>query len=277
MMRKDSMAEPQANANAVPDPGTAFFVEERRRAILERLQSTGKVTVEDLAASFRVSYATVRADLARLEGEGLLRRTHGGAILASATLYEPAYAHRQVIRLPEKQVIARPAAAMVRDGETVLLDAGTTTHEVALQLCQRQALTVVTNSLSSALVLMENPGIEVVMLGGTVNARRRATLGPLAVGLLDAFRVDRAFLAFNGIHRDAGFTVVDFDAASLKRRMAERAAQVIVVADSGKIGQIAFAAALPLSAAHTLVTDAGISETDRAALSEQGLHVIVAK
>lgn len=278
MMRKESMIEPQANASDPrSDPGVAFFVEERRLAIVERLQTTGKVTVDDLAATFRVSHATVRADLARLEGEGLLQRTHGGAILASTTLYEPAYAHREVLRLPEKRAIARAAAAMVRDGETVLLDAGTTTQEIARQLLQRQALTVVTNSLSNALTLMENPGIEVILLGGAVNARRRATLGPLAVGGLDAFRVDRAFLAFNGIHWQAGFTVVDFEAAALKRRMSERAAQTVVVADSGKIGQIAFAAALSLSAAAALVTDDGIADRDRGSLAEQGLRVVVAK
>jgi DeoR family fructose operon transcriptional repressor len=274
MMRKDSTAKPKANESS---HATAFFVEERRRAILDHLQRSGKVTVEDLAAAFRVSFATVRADLACLEAEGLLRRTHGGAILASATLYEPAYVHREVLRLPEKRAIARAAAALVRDGETLLLDAGTTTHELALLLTARQALTVVTNSLSNALALMDNTSIEVMLLGGTVNARRRATLGPLAVGFLDSFRVDRAFLAFNGVHAEAGFTVVDFEAAALKRRMSERAASTVVLADSGKIGQIAFAAALPLSAADALVTDGGIAEGDRAALTEQGLRVVVAK
>jgi DeoR family fructose operon transcriptional repressor len=253
-----------------------MFVEERHRAILERLRAAGKVTVEELTSAFRVSAPTVRADLARLEEQGLLQRTHGGAIRASATLFEPPYAQRQVMRHAEKRAIAKAAAARVKEGETVLLDAGTTTHEMALLLKERARLTVVTNSLANALALMENEGIQVILVGGSLQARRRATLGPLAVRFLEAFRVDRAFLAFNGIHPEAGFTVVDFDAAEIKRRMMECALETVVVADSGKIGQIAFAAAAPLSAADLLITDSGVDAEMRGQLEEKGLCVLTA-
>ncbi|MCC6728380.1 MAG: DeoR/GlpR transcriptional regulator [Chthonomonadales bacterium] len=258
------------------EPG-AMFAEERQRAVVERLRSAGKVTVEELAAAFHVSAPTVRADLARLEDRGLLRRTHGGAIRADGTLFEPPYDQRQVMRHVEKRAIARAAAARVKDGETVLLDAGTSSFEIALLLKERAGLTIVTNSIANAVTLMENPALEVVLVGGSVQPRRRATLGPLAVGFLDRLCVDRAFLAFNGVHPEAGFTVVDFDAAEVKRRMMERATETIAVADSDKIGRVAFAWAAPLSAARLLITDSGIAEDDRARLTEKGLAVEIAR
>lgn len=253
-----------------------LFAEERRGAILARLRETGKVTVEELCETFRVSAATVRADLARLEEQGTLRRTHGGAILRSSTLFEPPYAERQVLRLAEKRLIAREAAHLVKDGETILLDAGTTAHELALGLKDRTALTVVTNSLANVLALMDSPGVQVIVVGGALHAKRRATLGPLAASFLGQFHVDRAFMAFNGVHPVAGFTVVDFEAASVKASMMAAAAETIVLADSSKVGQIAFASAAPLSAADLLVTDPGIGEADRAAIVEKGLRVRVA-
>lgn len=253
-----------------------MFAEERRVAIYNRVQMEGKVAVEDLVEAFGVSAATVRQDLARLEEQGLVRRTHGGAILRSATLFEPTYAARQVIRLEEKRSIAVAAAEEVREGDTLLLDAGTTAHELALVLRRMTSLTVVTNSLANALVLMENPNIEVLLLGGTVHAGRRATLGPLAIQCLESVRVDRAFLAFNGVHPAEGFTVVDFEAAAVKRQMLARAREAIVLCDSGKVGRVAFAFAAPLTAARLLVTDTGITHAARRELEERGLPVRVA-
>jgi DeoR family fructose operon transcriptional repressor len=263
-----------ARTNGAEQAG--MFMEERQRAILDLLARQGKVTVEDLAAAFRVSAPTIRTDLARLEEQGLLQRTHGGAIPASPTLYEPPYAQRQVIRHAEKRAIAQAAAELVANGETILLDAGTTTYELALLLKERQRLTVVTNSLANAQTLSENPGIEVIVTGGTLQARRRALLGPLAARFLESFHVDRAFLAFNGVHHQAGFTVTDFDAAELKRRMVGAATQVVAVADSGKIGQIAFAKAAELREADMLVTDSGAAPESLNAIREAGLKVVVA-
>jgi DeoR family fructose operon transcriptional repressor len=254
----------------------AMFVEERQRAIHEMLSTQGKVTVEELAAAFRVSAPTVRNDLARLEEQGLLQRTHGGAIAASPTLYEPPYAQRQVIRQEEKRAIARAAAALVENGETVLLDAGTTTYELALLLKERHRLTVVTNSLANAQALSDSPGIDVILVGGLLQPRRKALLGPLAARFLESFHVDRAFLAFNGVHPSGGFTVTDFDAAELKRRMMAAASESIALADSGKIGQVAFAKVGPLSEAARLITDPGAPSDMVARLSETGLEVIVA-
>jgi DeoR family fructose operon transcriptional repressor len=256
--------------------GSSLFAEERRRTILEHLRLSGKVTVEELAAQFAVSAPTIRTDLARLEELGVLQRTHGGAILPSGTLFEPAYAQRQVMRHAEKRAIAREAAGMVEDGETILLDAGTTTYELALCLRDRPALTVVTNSIPIAMAFVENSAVDVMLVGGRVHPRRLATLGPLAVRFLGAFRVDRAFLSFNGVDVEAGFTVVDFEAAESKVGMMASAREVVVLADSDKIGRVAFARVGPVSSAQVLVTDSGIGNRERRMLEEAGLTVCVA-
>jgi len=270
--RKTSTPEP-ADPRA---DGLALFAEERRHSILARLRVSGKVTVAELTDAFGVSAPTVRADLAHLEEQGVLRRTHGGAIRADTTLFEPPYAQRQIIRHSEKRAIARTAAGLIKDGETILLDAGTTTHEIALRLRDRSNLTVVTNSIANALALMESSSIEVIMVGGAVQPRRRATLGPLAVAFLGSFRFDRAFLAFNGVEAEAGFTVVDFDAAEVKRQMMRRAEEVVVVADSAKIGRVAFAAVGPITPGRTLITDAGVIESEVDRLRERGMTVLLA-
>lgn len=255
-----------------------MYAEERQREIIERLQRKGKVSVEALAEIFGVTAPTIRADLGILEGRRLLRRTHGGAIALETTLYEPPYAERERSRQAEKSRIGAAAAARVHDHETVILDAGTTTFEIAVRLKDRIGLTVVTNSLEAAWELMDTPTghIEIIVVGGNVHASRRATLGPLAVEFLSRLRVDRAFIGVNGVDRDAGWTVVDFDAAHVKRAMMAHAREATVVADSSKLGAAAFASIGPLSLAHILVTDAVVDNPLRDALEAGDVETIVA-
>ncbi len=252
-----------------------MFAEERQRAIAQKVRESGAVSVEDLVEAFGVSAPTIRADLARLESKGLIVRTHGGAIRSEGTLFEPSHDERTVIRHAEKQAIARAAAKLVHPGETVLLDAGTSTLELALALRDRRPLTVVTNSLANATVLMECAGMEVILIGGQVQRSRRATLGPLATRFLDGFRVDKTFLGFNGVEAEAGFTVVDFDAAEIKRRMLRCGSQSIVLADADKIGRVAFASAAPIAEADILITDDQAEPAHIARLREKGLEVRV--
>ena len=255
-----------------------MYAEERQREILERVRREGKVSVEALTEALGVSAPTVRADLGALESRRLLRRTHGGAILPETTLYEPPYAERERARQAEKARIAEVAAGRVRDHETVILDAGTTTYEIAVRLKDRVGLTVVTNSLEAAWELMDaRPGhVETLVVGGAVHASRRATLGPLAAEFLARLHVDRVFLGVNGVEAGAGYTVVDFDAAQVKRAMIACAREAVVVADSGKLGATAFASIGPLSDAHVLITDAPAEEGLADALAAAGVEVIVA-
>jgi len=257
---------------------TNMYAEERQQAILERVRRDGKVSVEALTEALGVSAPTVRADLGVLEERRLLRRTHGGAILPETTGYEPPYAEREQARQAEKARIGAAAAARVRDGETVLLDAGTTAFEIAVRIKERAGLTVVTNSLSAALALMDGGpgGVQVLLAGGAAHARRRATLGPLAVEFLARLHVDRCFLGVNGVHAEAGYTATDFDAAQVKQAMIACAREVVVVADAAKMGVAAFAAVAPLALAHVLITDAIPGDSLAEALATAGVEVIVA-
>ncbi len=254
-----------------------MFVEERQQRILETLRRSGKVTVEELTDAFGVSAPTVRADLAALDTRRLLRRTHGGALPLETSLYEPPFAEREAAHHHEKRRIGRAAAALVRSGETVILDAGTTTHEIARALAEtgRRDITVVTNNLPSAVLLMDAaPQITVIVVGGQTQPRRRATLGALAAKFLEPLRADRVFLGVSGVHPEAGLTAVDFDAVQTKQAMLAHAGEVIVVADSGKIGQTAFAQIAPVGVCALLLTDTDISDEDVVALSEAGIGAI---
>ena len=155
-----------------------MFAEERQQAILEQLRQQGKVTVEELTVALRVSSPTIRTDLTRLEEQGLLRRTHGGAIAIGNTLYEPSYAERAVLHQGDKRAIAHAAVALVHEGETLMLDAGTTCHEIAQCLKEFRRLTVVTNSLMSAQTLMENDQIETIFIGGMIQAQSSGRARP---------------------------------------------------------------------------------------------------
>jgi DeoR family fructose operon transcriptional repressor len=252
-----------------------MFVEERQQAILEVLRRYGKVSVDDLCERFSVSAPTIRADLGALEQQRLLRRTHGGAIAAETTLYEPPFSEREYAQQDEKRYIARLAASRVRNYETVLLDAGTTIHEVARLLKDVRGLTVVTNSLPTALDLTEGGTVNVVLIGGTVHSERQATLGPLATDFLRDMHVDRAFIGVNGVSEDAGWTVIDFDAVQVKRTMMARAREVVVVADHSKIGEATFASLGPLSSANVLVTDVPIDHEPLVrALIKAGVEIV---
>ncbi len=253
-----------------------MFLEEREQAIVLRLQQYGKVTVEGLAEILGVSAPTVRGDLARLEGRGLLRRTHGGAISETRLAYEPTYAERSILNHEAKQAIARQAAQLVKEGQTVLLDAGTTCFEIARMLSYHARLTVVTNSISSAHVLAPSCGIDVVVIGGSLQLAREATLGPLACAFLNSIRCDIAFVAVNGVDEHAGYTVADFEAAALKNSMLKSSITKVVVADSSKLGKIAFASIGTLTAADLVICDPGISSTDRDMLTNAGVEVLAA-
>ncbi len=255
-----------------------LYAEERQREILDRLQQEGKVSVEELTEVLGVSAPTIRADLGALENRRLLRRTHGGAILPETTLYEPPYAERERARQTEKARIGAAAAARVCDCETVILDAGTTTFEIAARLKERVGLTVVTNSLEAAWELMDAPPghLEILVIGGTVHSHRRATLGPLASEFLSRLHVDRVFLGVNGVHANAGYTVVDFDAAQVKSAMIACAREVVIVADNSKMGVTAFATICPLSSAHVLITDTPPAEQLAESLATAGVEVIAA-
>jgi DeoR family fructose operon transcriptional repressor len=254
-----------------------MFPEERRRRILERMRSGEAVKVSDLSAELGVSEVSIRRDLRLLERSGLLARTHGGALPTEGTTAEPSFAEKTARNLAEKVAIARVAAGLVQDGESIILDAGTTTLEIARQLRQRKSLTVITNAFHVAAELGDCPGIEVIVTGGTVKGNTLALVGPVAEQTLATVNVDRVFLGANGIDLERGITTPTQAEAAVKQRMIAAARQVVVVADHTKVGKVAFATIAPITRAHILVTDQAAPAPVVRELTARGVQVLFAK
>ncbi|MCH1640918.1 DeoR/GlpR family DNA-binding transcription regulator [Paenibacillus timonensis] len=227
--------------------------EERYRRILRRLQEKGIVKLQELCTLLEASESTVRRDLADLEERGLLRRVHGGAALpAMSGGLEPGMAEKSAVNVPQKQKIAELASGLVRGGEAIYLDAGTTTLAM-IPFLKGKSITVVTNGLPQMDALLE-ADIPSYLLGGLAKKSTKALVGSLALDNLDRFRFDRCFLGTNGVHPDAGYTTPDPEEAALKRRASELSSLTYMLADSSKIGNVAFTRIMGLEQA-TLIAE----------------------
>lgn len=233
---------------------------DRHRAILELVQ-TREANVEQLTEALGVSEATIRRDLAVLHKQRRLVRTYGGAT-ALVGVHEPeaSLEERKAAQREQKELIALAAAAHVRDGDTVMLDGGTTCAALARHLVTRTDLHVITNNLLAVMTLANAPGIEVTLLGGDLRSTSMSTLGPLAELLLSRVSVDTAFLGADGVVAGFGLCEASAQQASLKDCMIRRAAQVIVLADSDKLGRARQQHWTPLERDWRLITSASASE-----------------
>ena len=244
---------------------------ERLSAILEQLSADGSLSVSDLSARLGVSAATIRRDLELLERQRLLSRTHGGAV-PQGVLYELPLRYKSARFHEEKLRIAHAAAERVADGWAIGLTGGTTTTEVARALVERQRLTVVTNALNIASELAVRANLKLVVTGG-VARESYELVGPIAEASLAGLNLDMVFLGVDGISPDAGLTTHHEVEAHTDLALIDRARNVTVVADSSKIGRVAFARICGMSRVDELITD---SEADGAALSaieERGVRV----
>lgn len=250
--------------------------EARRMKILEWLQEEGNARVRDLAEAFEVSEVTVRQDLERLESEGHIVREHGGAFLKSVTQQVQAMALHHMINMDAKRRIGRIAAAMVENGETIILDSGSSTTEVAVNLTNREGMTVITNALNIALMLGALPNVEIHMPGGHFKAPTLSLSGERSAAYFDGLFAQKLFLATAALSLEAGLTFPSLSDIALKRAMIEAASEVILVADSSKIGKRSFTSLGPVQLINTLITDEGIGDEDRQGLENAGVKVIVA-
>ena len=251
-----------------------LFTEERRRRIVELIRERKKLTVSQLCSILEVSPATVRGDLRDLDRDGLLVRTHGGAIERSRAGFEQVSSQRCAENLVAKQAIAAAAERLIEDGDTILLDTGTTTVELARRLASRRQLTVVTNDLEIARILEASRGIEIVLLGGTLRKGHHCTVGPTGHRAIEQLRVDKAFMATNSLSLDAGATTPDLHQADTKKAMLGIARKIIFLCDGSKIGRASFARFADLEQIDLLITER-IADTDRVGFEEQGVEVVV--
>lgn len=252
-----------------------MLVEERRQRVLDLVSRKGFIALEDLAREVRASESTVRRDLNYWHRRGILRRTHGGAVYLGDGSGLPALEERLTSQTEEKRAIARAAAARVHDGDTLLLDGGTTTLEVARLLVGRP-LQIVTNSLPIANLFASSWETDLVMLGGYIYPRTGVALGPMAVRAMEDIHVHQTILSVGGI-TGKGLFNSNLLLVETERRMLRCADEVVVVADHTKLGRQALAFLCELSAIDTLIVDAGITAEQRRLAEEAGVRLIVAE
>lgn len=245
---------------------------ERLGTILERLSVDGSVNVVDIARALDVSAATVRRDLALLESQRMLERTHGGAV-PHGVLYELPLRYKSTRQPEQKRRIAAEAASRVREGWAIGLTGGTTTTEVARALVDTPRLTIVTNALNIAAEIAVRPNLKLVVTGGVARPESYELVGPLAEASLEGLNLDIVFLAVDGISPRAGLTTHHEIEAGTNRALLSRAEHVVVVADSSKIGHVAFARICELTHVDELITDAGADRAAVAAVQEAGVRV----
>jgi DeoR/GlpR family transcriptional regulator of sugar metabolism len=245
----------------------------RRKRIKDMLEHGGIVRVSHLSEMFGVSVVTVRADLSALEREGCLERTQGGAVQAKKSIYNSVFLNRKHENSEIKRLIAAKAASMVEDGETLLINSGTTTYLTAIELKQRKNLNIVTNSIHIAMELDAHPTFRVILLGGEINSQYAFTHGNDALEQLSRYKADKAILSIDGISSSANLSTYHAEEAIVDRVMCERSWQTLIVADSGKLGRDSFSFVTRMQGAFCVVTDRRAGQDVLGALERGGVAV----
>jgi len=275
IQRSKGLGRPKASIPGVIS-GPALLAEPRRQRILEWLQEEGSARVRELSAAFGVSEPTIRQDLERLETDGLIHREHGGAFLKSVPQQVQSLSLHHVENMEAKSRIGAAAAQLVGDGETIIIDSGTTTTQFAEHLKDRQNLNLITNALNIALMLGANPTNTVHMPAGQFKAPTLSLSGEKGSDFFVGIYAQKLFLATAGISFDAGLTYPAIGDIYVKRAMIKASTQVFLLADSSKIGKTSFSSLGPVDLVHTLITDEGIRPAEVKAFEDRGISVVIA-
>ncbi|GAA2839483.1 DeoR/GlpR family DNA-binding transcription regulator [Crossiella cryophila] len=236
--------------------------EDRKRRILARARADGKVDVMAMASEFGVAPETVRRDLKTLGEHGLLRRTHGGALPVESAGFETGLAFRAASMVPEKQRIARAAADRLDEAETVFIDEGFTPHLIAEHLPANRPLTVVTASLPTAAAMSEQPSVTVLLLGGRVRGRTKATVDHWAIRMLSELVIDLAYIGANGISREHGLTTPDPVVSAVKAQAMRSSRRKVFVGVHTKFGVASFSKFAAVGDFEAIITDTTLSPTE---------------
>ena len=249
---------------------------ERRERIRHLIAARQQVSVAELSELLGASPSTIRRDLERLEHEGRLQREHGGATLCATppAAPEPPVLQRSGEQAEEKRRIGQAAASLVADGETLFISGGTTTAEVARCLRGRGELTVITNALNIAHLLLDDPGITLVVVGGLLRRSELSLVGPLADQAVRGLRADKVIMGIRAIHPVLGLTNDALLETETDRAIMRCAPRVIVVADHTKFGRVAPSLVAPATGMQTLITDQAAPPDLLQALRELGVHVV---
>ncbi len=234
---------------------TNLFAEERKNKIVDYINERRRVTVPELCEHFSVSGATMRNDLRELDDSGMITRTHGGAIKKSRTGYEPLIDNRSQRNLDSKKKIAETALLEIEDGDTIILETGTTVKELAKVLHLKKNLTVVTNDITIAAELETQGTCEVLMIGGLLRTGFHCTVGYGMFSNIGALSVDKAFLGTNSFSLKKGASTPDLSQSEVKRQMMEIASKVIILCDHSKLETDSFINFAPPDRVDLIITD----------------------
>ncbi len=249
---------------------------QRREKILELIREDGHAKVLQLSKIFKVTEVTVRQDLEKLEKDGEIIRVHGGAYLKDIDQTVKNIEVQNQTHMHEKSLIARKAVELINDGDTIILDSGSTTTEIAKLLAGFKNLTVITNALNIALILGVDPEINLVLTGGEFKAPTLSLTGQKAADFFNGLHVDKLFLATAGITMKSGLTYPSISDICVKRAMIESSNIVYLVADSSKIGKSSFASLGAISLIDSIITDSGIKVEDLEIFKKNDVKLIIA-
>ncbi len=249
-------------------------IDERRKRIVEKLNSEGKVRVADLSAEFGISEVTIRNDLDGLEKQGFLERVHGGAVSTYRAYYNMDLYERAKTNEAEKRCIGEAVAKLVCPGDTLLVNSGTTTLYVVQSLRDIKNLTVVTNSVAVAQESDRYRNMEIVLLGGNINAQYQFTYGDDTLNQLKKYRVDKLILSVDGVSAEEGISTGFLSEAEVDRQMIRRANKVIIATDYTKIGRVSFANIDPIDSTDYLVTNANAVKSELELISQRNVEIV---
>ena len=249
-------------------------IKARRATIAERLRLEGEASIVELAAMFGTSEMTIRRDLDLLEAKGLARRARGGAIAVQSRSFEPPILQRAIHMAQAKRRIGAAGAELLRENETVVLDVGTTTHEMAKAIHPDLHVTVITSSLLIATELSTKPRVRTIVSGGVVRHGEMSLVGARAESSYDDLNLDTVFLGVAGITDAKGLSEYNLDDAKVKQAAIAAGRRIVVLADSSKLGQVAFVTVAPLRIVDLLITDALAEHPVVRSIKKMGIEVL---
>lgn len=253
-----------------------MLANQRRNKILELLQEDGSAKVINLSKIFKVSEVTIRQDLEKLESDGFIRREHGGAFLKNVEVGVKSFTLLNQDNLEKKKIIGRKATELIESGDSIILDSGSTTTEIAKNLIGRSGLTVITNALNIALLLGAEPGIDMIVTGGEFKPPTLSLTGQKAATFFEDIHVDKLFLATAGVSLKSGLTYPSISDIVVKKAMIDAADITYLVADSTKIGKNAFASLGALSLIDFIITDSDIDDDQLHIFRDNEIEILIA-
>jgi len=254
-----------------------MFLEERQLQISEFLKNKNAVTIHQLVKKFNISLPTIRRDLSRLEQQGIITRTHGGAIIKGDFFIETTFQKRIQKFINEKRKIAQYVVSkLIQQGDTIILDTGTTTFLVASLIRQQHlsGIKIITNSIKNATELAFCQGITHILVGGKVQPETLSLVGPEAIKSLNGFHVDKAFIGIAGLHWENGLTDIDSEEVFVKKEFLKIAKQKIILTDHSKVGKTFFVNICSLSEIDIVVMDSDLDKKLKNKLDKTNVNFI---